>query len=204
MGNEAPVGSQRPGGRAARVRAAVLSAALEELGRHGAELTMEDVAACAGVHKTTVYRRWPTKEQLLTDAVVDHVRRAMSVPDTGDIDADLATLAQAIAATLRTPADAAIARSVLTVGPSSPGLEAAALAYGTNRLQAARTRLAAAVAAGQIPDDTDIDTMSQAIAGPLFLGLLVTHRPIDDDGAERVARDALIAVRAGAYRRPSD
>ncbi len=203
MADEAPVGSQRPGGRAARVRAAVLRAALEELGRHGAELSMEDVAACAGVHKTTVYRRWPTKDQLLTDAVVDHVRRAMSVPDTGDIDVDLVSLTQAIAATLRTPTDAAIARSVLTVGPSSPGLEAAASAYWTNRLQATRTRLASAVVAGQLPGDTDIDSMSQAVAAPLFLGLLVTHQPVDDDGAARVGRDALIAVRAGAYRRAS-
>ncbi len=195
------VGSRRPGGRAARVRTAVLQAALEELGRHGADLSMEDVAACAGVHKTTVYRRWATKEQLLTDAVVDHVDRAMAIPDTGDVDVDLVTLTQAVAATLRTPADAAIARTILPGAGHSPGLMGAVSAYWENRLEAARARLASAVGLGQLPTDTDADAMARAVAAPLFLGLLVTHEPVDDDGAARIARDALIAVRAGAHRR---
>jgi len=198
------VGTQRPGGRAARVRTAVLKAALEELGRHGADLTIDDVAACAGVHKTTVYRRWPTKEQLLTDAVVSHVERAMSVPDTGDIDVDLGMLARAIAATLRTPADTAIARSILPGSTHGSPLAEAASAYLDNRLQAARTRLTAAVAQDQLPADTDVDAMAHAVAAPLFLGLLVTHLPVDDAGAARVARDALTTVRAGAYRRGRD
>ncbi len=196
----AAVGSQRPGGRSTRVRTAVLQAALEELGRHGADLSLEDVAACAGVHKTTVYRRWPTRDQLLTDAVIDHVERAMSVPDTGDVDVDLVSLTRAVAATLRTPADAAIARTILPGAGNSPGLAAAAAAYWENRWQATRARLATAVTLGQLPADTDTDAMARAVAAPVFLGLMVAQELVDDAGAERIARDALIAVRAGAYR----
>lgn len=194
------VGSRRPGGRAARVRTAVLQVALDELSRHGADLSMEDVAACAGVHKTTVYRRWATKEDLLTDAVLAHVERAMSVPDTGDVDVDLVMLTQAVAATLRTPADAAIARTLLPGAGQPAKLGAAVSAYWENRSAATRRCLAAALASGQLPSGTDIDAMARAVAAPLFFGLLITHELVDDDGAARVARDALIAARAGAFR----
>ncbi len=58
--------------RGAAVRAAVLTAALDELAERGfAALTMDNVATRAGVHKTTVYRRWPDRESLVTDAVLE-------------------------------------------------------------------------------------------------------------------------------------
>src|SRR5215204_176225 len=60
----------RPGGRTARTRAAVLDATVAELAEHGhAALTVEAVAARAGVNKTTLYRRWGGKDGLLADAV---------------------------------------------------------------------------------------------------------------------------------------
>ncbi|MEV3975004.1 helix-turn-helix domain-containing protein [Streptomyces sp. NPDC050698] len=52
---------QRPGGRSARVRKAVLAATAAELSERGfAAMTIEDIAARSGVHKTTIYRRWST------------------------------------------------------------------------------------------------------------------------------------------------
>ena len=62
---------QRPGGRSARVREAVLAATAAELSERGfAAMTIEDIATRSGVHKTTIYRRWSTLSQLVADAAV--------------------------------------------------------------------------------------------------------------------------------------
>src|SRR5512132_695784 len=81
---------RRPGGRSARVRAAVLRATIAELLRTGyAGLSVEAVADRAGVHKTTVYRRWGTLQQLVTDALLAHVSAKVPQPDTGTLRSDL-------------------------------------------------------------------------------------------------------------------
>ena len=68
-------GATRPGpapGRGPKVRSAVLAATLSELTETGyAAMTIENVAQRAGVHKTTVYRRWQSRERLVADAVTE-------------------------------------------------------------------------------------------------------------------------------------
>jgi AcrR family transcriptional regulator len=60
--------TQRPGGRSSRVRAAVLDATLATLMEHGYDaVTVSDVARAAGVHPTTVYRRWGGRPQLVAE-----------------------------------------------------------------------------------------------------------------------------------------
>ena len=70
----------RPGGRTAKVRRAVLDAAIDELIAHGFHgLNMEQVAARAGVGKTTVYRRWRTPAGLTVDLLADLTDREREV-----------------------------------------------------------------------------------------------------------------------------
>ena len=88
--SHARVGEQRPGGRAERVRNAVLEATAELLTEVGYDqLTIDEVAARAGVHKTTVYRRWPTKPELITAAASAHSEQNVPIPDTGTLLGDL-------------------------------------------------------------------------------------------------------------------
>src|SRR6266496_6224804 len=82
-------------GRGPKVRAAVLAATLAELAGTGyAALTVENVARRAGVHKTTIYRRWKDRESLVTDAMTELAATQVPFPDTGDIDTDLRRLAR--------------------------------------------------------------------------------------------------------------
>ena len=78
----------------ARRDQAILDATLRMLGTHGvAGMTIEGVAAEAGVGKTTIYRRWPTKTELILAAISDIVPRG-DPPDTGSMAGDMAALAE--------------------------------------------------------------------------------------------------------------
>ena len=74
----------RLGGRSARVREAVLNATFDELGEKGyAGLSMESVARRSGVHKTTIYRRWPNRDALVMDALDSRSDRYTVIADAG-------------------------------------------------------------------------------------------------------------------------
>ena len=90
---EAPArGRGRP--RSVEADQAILDATLRMLGTHGvAGMTIEGVAAAAGVGKTTIYRRWPTKNDLIRAAISDIVPRG-DPPDTGSMAGDMAALAE--------------------------------------------------------------------------------------------------------------
>jgi|GEM_PF-626157 len=94
----------RAGGRSARIVAEVLRAAAAELTRVGyAALRVEDVARAAGVNKTTVYRRWLTKMQLVSDTLARERERCVVTPDTGSVREDLRIMLSAFIEQGRTP-----------------------------------------------------------------------------------------------------
>ena len=98
MGNRQVVQGVRTGGRSARVRQAILAAALHELIDNGyAALSVEAVASRAEVNKTTIYRRWPTLDDLLVDALTTWSQDAIPGADTGSIETDLLTLGRELA-----------------------------------------------------------------------------------------------------------
>src|SRR5882672_8326758 len=104
----------RTGGRSARVVAEVLSATLELFAEHGyAGLSVEAVALHAGVNKTTIYRRWPTKVDLLGAALFSLRDEEPEPPNTGSLREDLFTVLQRFVARIETPRHRAIAHAFL-------------------------------------------------------------------------------------------
>ena len=123
-----PPGTRRPGGRTARTRAAVLQAALSELIENGYPgLTVERIAARAGVAKTTIYRRWGSLEGLLADLMAEQAAREIPVQDEGDLGSDLRALARDAVASVRDPAVRASCRKTLL--PNRPGWTTTCLAW---------------------------------------------------------------------------
>ena len=113
----------RPGGRSARVVKDVLAAALAAFAESGyAGLSVEDVAARAGVNKTTVYRRWPRKLDLVSAALFSLRERDAEAPDTGSLRDDLFEVLRARVALMSTPENLAIRLAVL-LSRGEPELE---------------------------------------------------------------------------------
>ncbi len=103
----------RVGGRSERVVRDVLGASAKELARVGyAALRMDDVAAAAGVNKTTVYRRWPTKPELVRATLETLNNGLLATPDLGSIRADLLSLLAAFVARMESPEKRCIARMI--------------------------------------------------------------------------------------------
>ena len=131
------------------MRAAALEATIEELAESGyAGLTLGAVADRAGVNKTTLYRRWGTREALVLDAMLSMAGERIPIADTGSLKGDLTALANGSAATAGSPQGQAVVRAVVAAGAHDAPLAAASHASGpsgsrsTARSSSARSRAA--------------------------------------------------------------
>ncbi len=151
------------------------------------KMSVEDVAACAGVHKTTVYRRWPTKSELVAEAIRAHSADAVPIPDTGSLLEDLRLLAREVAANIGTEQGARRSRSIVAAAASSDELAATMREFWADRLDASRAIVQRAVDRGELSPTTDPNFVIEALIGPLWVRLLLTGGPIDLDLADRAA-----------------
>jgi AcrR family transcriptional regulator len=194
----------RPGGRTARVRAAVLAATLQELGERGyAGMSVDSVAHRAGVHKTTVYRRWATKPNLLLDAVATLAETEIPVPDTGDFLEDMRTFARTIATTITGHDGGAVVRGLFSGATESAEVRDFLRGFWANRFAQVRPMVQRAVARGEVPADTDADEVIKHLGAPLYYRLLVTAEPITGAAADLAADAAVAAARTGVFGRRS-
>ena len=183
MSTRAPVAARRrrPGGRSARVRSAALDAAIEHLGEGGyAGLTLEKVARRAGVHKTTLYRRWGTREALVLEAMLEHARERVPVPDTGSLRGDLLELARSSVATLTSAPGEAIARAVAGQAAGDPRLAEAARRFWDERLGLDGEIVERAIARGELAEGTDPRTVIEAVLGPIYFRVLAGGGRLDE------------------------
>ena len=188
--------SDRQGGRRGRPRdgavdSRVLDAAWDLLHAKGfAGLTVDEVAERAGTAKTTVYRRWPTKDHLAV-ALAARLLGEVPIADTGDLRADLTGFAVALADSL----DRLRLAGNPAGGPSA-GLAAelaAAAARHPDIGELVRAGFAArhALAQAQLQHARDTEVLIDQVAGPLWYRVLVTGAPAGHNYAERLVATAL-------------
>jgi AcrR family transcriptional regulator len=173
---------RRPGGRSARVRAAAIAATLAELAENGySALSLESVARRAGVHKTTLYRRWGTREDLVLEAMLDRASEHISVPNTGSLRKDLFELVQTAAANAASPEVAAMARAVVAQMPHDSRLAAANRRYWDERLALDGMIVEQAIERGEVAPDTQPRQVIESVLGPIHLRLLLTGEPVSPE-----------------------
>lgn len=113
-GDPAEPGTVRPGGRTARVRAAVLRAAGDTLAEQGFHrLDLAEIARRADVGKTTVYRRWGTVAGLVADLLTDMAEQSTPRTETGSLTEDLLANAELVRRTLTDPRQGALFKAVI-------------------------------------------------------------------------------------------
>lgn len=176
-----PAPRRRPGGRSARVRVAVLGATLEELATVGyADLSFEAIARRAGVHKTTIYRHWRSREELVRDALLARSEATVPIPDTGSLRDDLIGFAEAVVANITAPDYEAIVRAVASEARTEGALGQAGREFWQERFRLARIIVLRGIERGEIPAGVDPSILLEALVGPLYLRLLITRDPLDD------------------------
>lgn len=169
--------------RGAAVRDGVMSAAVNELLYVGFDkLTIAHVADRAGVHVTSIYRRWKTKEQLVTDALIDHLDPSFPEPDTGSLRGDLIAMCRAVHTSLMSPQMRALLRL------SAMPLDIGALDEARRRMTDARIDLlelifSRAIARCEIHEDAhpDYRLALEVIHAPIHSRAFLSRDPVDDE-----------------------
>ncbi|QNP68670.1 TetR/AcrR family transcriptional regulator [Streptomyces roseirectus] len=158
---------------------AVLAATLELLAETGyAGLTISQVAARVGVYRPAIYRRWPTKQHLVAEAVVT-VLGHEPTPDTGDLRADLVTGIGTLGAAFAAPGMSQVLPGLVADLAGQPELRREFLdsVFRPRRASTAR-RLRTAVERGDIRPDFDMEFVLDALAAPLYYRALFGHGPV--------------------------
>jgi AcrR family transcriptional regulator len=161
----------RPGGRSARVRVAV-HRAVEDLlvEMAGDALTIPVVAARAGVHATTVYRRWGSIGELLADVATSRFSGEIVVPDTGSLRGDLERWAADVATDLSDPDVLALIRATLGAG----GEQGACACRGDREEQLGAMIERERARGNAVPS---VERAADALLAPLYYRAIFTERP---------------------------
>jgi AcrR family transcriptional regulator len=179
-------GTVRTGGRTERNRRAVLAAALEELSLYGyGGLSAARIADRAGVHRTTVHRRWPDLGELIIEALTESAAADIRMPDTGNIRTDLKALLRSIAARIDTIESRARIKALVSDTARSPQIGAVVRTVWTTRFQLGEAVIQRGIDRGELRNDAAPMTIFSMFIAPLYLRLLITderldHKFIDD------------------------
>lgn len=144
---------------------AATSALLFERGYAGA--SVDEISRRSGVAKTTIYRHWPTRTDLLRDAC-STIGTPLEEPDTGSLETDLIALMTELGQMLQTARWPSVLPSIIDAAERDPDIAEmySKLQHGYSAPLAAV--LHRAVKAGELPERTDVAMLIAALTGPLF------------------------------------
>jgi AcrR family transcriptional regulator len=199
MAASAPANAQQPGRRdqvgpsLTRREAQLLDAALEVLRETGYDkLTVDEVVARAHASKTTVYRRWPSKAELVCAAFAYHLRDAFDLPpDSGTLRGDLLVLAATITSAAEERAQ--VVAGILGAGERSPRLRELLMDdLYQHRKEQLRGVLHRAVARGEIVPEAITDAVVDVLPAYIMFRVLQHQRPVPPKTLRALVDDVLL------------
>ncbi|SDF44373.1 transcriptional regulator, TetR family [Lentzea fradiae] len=180
------------------VTAAIVSAVLAELVERGyARLSMEGVAKRAATSKNALYRRWPTKQDMVLAVLADIGVPMSDVAETGDLRRDLRAAAESMAAWLAAEPYSKIIPDLIAEAQRTPALaEAISTTIAAPRRAHLRSLVAGAISRGDLPTDTDVEMAQDIVAALIYWRMVVRQAPTEPDFIDRVTDTALRALGA--------
>ncbi|WP_306359869.1 TetR-like C-terminal domain-containing protein [Nocardia sp. CC227C] len=151
--------------RGVKLQRAVLDATIARLEAVGIDqVRIADVAVAAGVHETSIYRRWRTLARLLADALVSRTAAEVPIPDTGSVRTDLVEFTTALARFVATPTGTALVRGTV-LADDDPEVAAMREEYWRQRLAASEQIVRRAQARGEVATTADPRTVVLTLGG---------------------------------------
>lgn len=181
------------------MREAVIAATLEALAAGDpTSLSIPAIAAAAGVSPSTVYRRWPERADLITDALAGIADATVPLASTGTLRGDLIAFAEDLADALARPDLRALVRSL--IAHDAPAADEVRRAFWDRRLAASAEIVTRAEARGELPPETRAPELIERIAAPIWMRTLLTALSIDRPWLERLVDETVAGVGAGNAR----
>lgn len=186
--------------RGERLVTKVLDATLHELSEVGYRaLSIEVVADRAGVNKTTIYRRWPTKAELVREAMQSMAGDVFELPDEGSLRADLVAFTKRIRDVVASPRGRGIFR-VMAAESDSRELADVMCQMKEGSLSVPDSIVARAVKRGELPKGSDPELLVACIVAPVLNWVQMDNLVVDDKRIEQVVTLVLEGATHGAAR----
>ncbi len=165
----------RRGGRTERNTKAVAQVVLDELAAGNFDLNLPLIAKKAGINLSTLYRRWPSKADLISEAIPLHTRNVKLV-DTGSWEKDLQKLIPELVKFLSNPVELAINQALMT--SPSESLELNTIASWAPLFELFSDPIKKAQTRGEISDDYEASTLLSLMISPILLSGLFTKKSL--------------------------
>ena len=179
-------GRGRPPGISERVRRDVYEAVRDLLVQSGyAALRLDDVAELAGVHKSTLYRQWATKAQLVRDVLNASLVAHYPRPDEGSWGADIDALCGELVRLFRSPTTIAFIRTRAVA--DDPELIQGLHELADRDMRFVREPFERAIARGEIDPGLSVETLVEMVISPFLARVALTRLPVDDAFGASVA-----------------
>ncbi|WP_414166914.1 TetR/AcrR family transcriptional regulator [Streptoverticillium reticulum] len=168
-----------PAGGGPRRKAEIFTATLGLLAARGYDaLTIEGVAQSSGVNKTTIYRWWPSKSELLRDALLHAPAMQFEDADTGSLRGDLEAIAGQVQGLLSDERRRAVVESALVGAVRHQAMRELVVSFLDDRFGRHRPVFERAVQRGELSPDFDPAPLVDAMAGALWMRVLVRREPV--------------------------
>ncbi|MCP3997749.1 MAG: TetR/AcrR family transcriptional regulator [bacterium] len=170
--------------RIERTRNVVLNATAALLGEVGfGRTTIEAVAERSGVARSTIYRHWPDRTDLLGEAVDCKIAK-VPFDQTGNLKNDLLSMTTELAARLGSEEGGPLLLSLIAEAGRDPKMAVMKDRFTTARFGRIRTILQAAAARGDLPGNVDVEQMGEDLVSPIFFRGLIRLSPLDREWLE--------------------
>jgi AcrR family transcriptional regulator len=174
--------------RVRRSRVTVLGVAAELLLERGfAGASVDEITRRSGVAKTTIYRHWPTRGDLLRDAC-SSIGTPLEVPDTGSFEGDVTALMMSLAHLLRSEKWTSVLPSVIDAAERDPDIAAVYSRLQEGYSAPLQSIIQRATQKGELPKTTDAALLVAALTGPLFYRRWFSREPLTNAFAKQIVR----------------